>query len=332
MRDLTIIIVTFNSSADIEPCLSSIYAQKISFDLEAIVFDNNSSDHTTSIVQDKFKDATLILSKTNLGFAAANNEAAQKSHSDILFFLNPDTKLTEGSLQSLYDETRKTGVERIILVPAQYSYDGASFIHCGLGLDIFGFPINEHGSENFFYADGAALCIKKKDFLGLGMFDEAFFLIAEDVDLSWKARLMGYELRCIREVKIYHKIGGSIGCGSSGESNISTSLLRRYHGEKNIIRNILKNYSWWNVCWVLPLVMMTNFLEMILFLLIGRPKVALCYLRAYSWNLRNFQGTLEKRRWIQGRRLVGDAQVMRHMYKGSSRFRLLLKGGIPKIN
>ncbi|MDO9464794.1 MAG: glycosyltransferase family 2 protein [bacterium] len=331
MKALSIIIVTYNSSEYIEPCLYSIYNQKASFNYEVIVFDNNSTDGTVLLIQDQFKDVFVIKSDKNIGFAAANNEAIRKSTSGILLLLNPDTKLTENTLDALYEEISKYDNDRTIMVPVQCNYDTGVFLNCGLGIDIFGFPINEGGTEKFFYADGAAILMKKKDFLDLGMFDEALFLIQEDVDLSWKARLLDYKFKLLREIKILHKSGGSIGCGGKAESDFSTNVFRRYHGEKNIIRNILKNYSCYNLLWVLPSIFIINLAEVILFTFIGKPKVVLSYIKAYQWNIINLRSTLRKRKWIQSRRIIGDRDIIDHMYKGSAKFKLLLKVGIPTV-
>lgn len=331
MNNLSIIIVTYNSSEYIEACLDSIYNQKTSLDYEVIIFDNNSTDRTVPLIRNRFKNVILIASDENIGFAAANNAAIKESSSDTVLFLNPDTKLTENALDSLYEGISKYNNDRIIMVPMQCSYDTGTFLNCGLGIDIFGFPINEGETGRFFYADGAALLMKKKDFLDLGMFDEALFLIQEDVDLSWKARLLGYRFKLLREIKILHKSGGSIGTGSRAEGNFSTSLFRRYHGEKNIIRNVLKNYSWYNLLWVLPAIFMINLAEIALFISIGKPRVALSYIKAYCWNILNLRSTLRKRKWIQSRRIINDREIMKHMYKGSAKFKLLLSVGIPRV-
>lgn len=331
MSDLSIIIVTYNSSEYIVACLHTIYRQNTSFNFEVILFDNNSSDSTVSLIQNSFKQVVLLTSVSNIGFAAANNEAAIHSNSNVLFFLNPDTKLGDGSLNSLYNVMCEHKDEKIIMAPMQLSYDTGTFLNCGLGLDIFGFPINEGLGKKFFYADGAAIFIKKKHFMELGMFDEKLFLIQEDVDLSWKARLLGYQILRVENAVVFHKSGHSIGTGSSSTKVISTSIYRRYHGEKNSIRNIIKNYSFHNLLWVLPITAAIGFAEIVMFVLIGKPRVSWAYIRATYWNMYNMPNTLIKRKWIQSQRKVNDFSIMKNMYKGSAKLNLLLDAGIPHI-
>jgi GT2 family glycosyltransferase len=331
MNKLSIVIVTFNSAKYIYQCLQSIYDQEVTFKFEVIVFDNNSSDDSVLFVNKYFKEVILLESDSNLGFAGANNEAVRHSNSDVLFLLNPDTKLADGALNLLNSEMSKHINNSVIIAPMQLSMDTGDFLNYGLGLDIFGFPLNEGVGSKFFYADGAAILIKKNDFINLGMFDEQLFLIQEDVDLAWKARLMGFKLERTEDIVVFHKSGHSIGTGSSSPKVFSTSAFRRYYGERNSIRNMLKNYSFYNLMIIIPIIVMISSLETVMFVLLGKPQIAWAYVRAYHWNLLNLRGTLQKRKWIQSRRKVSDFTIMKNMYKGSAKLKLLLEVGIPKV-
>ncbi len=331
MKELSIIITTHNSAEYIVACLSSIYDQKTELGYEVIVFDNKSRDNTTSLIKNAFDDVMLFENEENLGFAGANNAAALRSTSDALFLLNPDTKLADGALNCLRNEIFNLRNGRYIVVPMQLSYDTGVFLNCGLGLDIFGFPINEGLGRKYFYADGAALLIRKEDFVDVGMFDEQHFLIHEDVDLSWRARMLGYELKRVENIVVYHKSGHSIGPGCNTAKVMSTSVLRRYYGERNSLRNLLKNYSIHNLMWILPITLASGILESILFVLIGKPCVAWAYVRAYCWNVQNLRSALKRRNWIQSRRIVSDGAIMKNMYKGSAKLKLLVEHGIPSV-
>jgi GT2 family glycosyltransferase len=330
-NEFSIIITTHNSADYIVPCLKSIFSQTVNFRFEVIVFDNKSKDNTTALVRNEFKDVILFENDKDLGFAGANNAAALRSTSEVLFLLNADTKLPDGALNQLRREIANLGDGRVIITPMQLSYDAGVFLNCGLGLDIFGFPLNEGADEKYFYADGAALLVRKNDFMNLGMFDDEHYLIQEDVDLSWKARLLGYEFKRAKDLIVFHKSGHSIGTGSSSTKTFTTSVFRRYYGERNILRNLLKNYSAHNLMWILPVTVTASFFEVMLFMLLGKPRVSWAYVRAYYWNLENLGSTLKRRRWIQARRIVSDSTVMSNMYKGSAKIRLLFEIGIPSV-
>jgi GT2 family glycosyltransferase len=328
---ISIVIVTYNSAAYIVPCLESIYEQDVNFHFEVIVLDNASVDQTVSIIKNSFPQVKLIESKKNQGFTRGNNLGVKQSCLDYIFLLNPDTKLSNGVLTDLYIEIKKNKNQKTIILPMQLNYDTGQFLNCGLGLDIFGFPINEGVKANFFYADGAAIFMKKIDFLELGMFDDVMFLIQEDVDLSWKARLLGFSLIRAENILIFHKSGHSIDDQTDKSKSFSSSRFRRYYGERNSLRNILKNYSIINLIWILPITLTIVFVEILMFTVIGNPKAGLSYIQAYYWNVVNIRDTLKMRKWIQNRRTVSDLVILRAMYKGSAKLKLLLQVGIPKV-
>jgi curved DNA-binding protein CbpA len=243
--------------------------------------------------------------------------------------------LLDSEKRDLYNKIGKCASQKTIILPMQLNYDTGHFLNCGLGLDIFGFPINEGIQTNFFYADGAAIFMKKADFFELGMFDDTMFLIQEDVDLSWKARLMGFSLLKAENIIIFHKSGHSIDDqtdkSKSKSKSFSSSRFRRYYGERNSLRNLLKNYSILNLIWILPITTTIAILEILMFTLIGNPKAGMAYIKAYYWNIINIGDTLKKRKWIQNRRTVGDVVILGSMYKGSAKLKLLLEVGIPRV-
>ena len=83
-----------------------------------------------------------------------------------------------------------------------FEYAGA----CGGWLDAFGYPFARgrifdvceedtrqyDGTEEVFWATGAALVIKSTVFQQLGGFDEYFFAHQEEIDLCWRMQLAGY--------------------------------------------------------------------------------------------------------------------------------------------
>jgi len=106
-KDLSIVIVSYNSEKYLSSCLDSIYNQKIGFSLEVIIFDNNSADNSVELVKNKYSKAILLKSTENIGFAMANNKAVEKCTSNKIFLLNPDTKLEVGALEILFETLHK---------------------------------------------------------------------------------------------------------------------------------------------------------------------------------------------------------------------------------
>lgn len=103
MPSLSIIIVSYNTKKYTLECLRSIYEQTQDVSYEVIVIDNASSDGSAEAIEAKFPNVHLIKSKKNVGFAGANNLAAEEAKGDYLLLLNPDTVILDGAIQKLYN-------------------------------------------------------------------------------------------------------------------------------------------------------------------------------------------------------------------------------------
>src|SRR5258708_2037631 len=90
MAPVGIIIITYNSAAEIGACLDA--ARGVGADL--IVVDNASSDGTVDEVNRR--GVRLIANRDNRGFAAAANQGFAELINPYLLLLNPDTVLMTG--------------------------------------------------------------------------------------------------------------------------------------------------------------------------------------------------------------------------------------------
>jgi GT2 family glycosyltransferase len=77
----SIVIVNYNSRADLEGCLSSVTADAPAAHdaLEIILVDNASTDGSADYVERAFPQVRVVRSSTNLGFGGANNLGARLS-------------------------------------------------------------------------------------------------------------------------------------------------------------------------------------------------------------------------------------------------------------
>jgi GT2 family glycosyltransferase len=208
------------------------------------------------------------------------------------------------------------------------SYDGSKHFHTGLGMDIYGYPIV---SEKVFYVEGSCLLIKKELFHKLGGFDEKYLFFHEDIDLAWRVWLSGFKVEADPEALVRHFYGGTAG-GRGLKKGYSTTYFRRYLAERNNIRTLLKNYGLARLFLVLPVYFIFNLAEIALLLLTFNWRAALCYLKAYGWNMIQLPDTLAKRKIIQKSRIVPDSEIIKQMYKGSGKFFIFKKTGVPKFS
>jgi GT2 family glycosyltransferase len=107
---VTVIIVTYNSSRYIGPCLDSIWRNASYPNFEVIVVDNASKDDTGEILRIQACQQPRLRYEcldTNRGFAGANNLAARMATGDYLIFLNADTITTPGWIGRLLRHLRR---------------------------------------------------------------------------------------------------------------------------------------------------------------------------------------------------------------------------------
>lgn len=199
-------IVTFNSEADIDNCLSALH------DEDVVVVDNASSDGTPTIAQRRGYRTTVIQNRTNRGFAAAANQGMRAAEDADVVLVNPDVVLSPGALDCLADTARRTGAG---LVAPRLTYpDGTNqesarafptlchlvgrrtgLRHTSLGRHWHLRGLQSPAASGVCHIDwviGAVMYLPRASVEATGGFDERFFLYGEDVDLCarlWRAGL-----------------------------------------------------------------------------------------------------------------------------------------------
>jgi GT2 family glycosyltransferase len=214
---LTIIIVNYNSRTYLEECLASLF-EKTDFKLFEIIIVNNGKKNELAGLTDSFPFVTIIQTENNLGFGSANNLGAKKACGELLFFLNPDTKIIFADFQKIYEKFQTNpniGIAGVRLID-----ENGNQQRWGLGAEvtlkqIFKNKLSlQNHSKNETQKDpdwisGTALFISKKLFNKLNGFDEKFFMYFEDVDLCKRARKSGNKVVCFNDFSILHYGGKS---------------------------------------------------------------------------------------------------------------------------
>ncbi len=98
---VSVVTVTFNSEDHIRECVHSVAENAGQISLEHIVIDNASKDGTASIVQSEFPAVVFVRNAVNRGLTAANNQGQAVARGCFVVFLNPDTVVPKGALQTM---------------------------------------------------------------------------------------------------------------------------------------------------------------------------------------------------------------------------------------
>ncbi len=191
-KDLTIIIVLYNSSKLIFDCLKELSNFKI------IVVDNGKNNHLIDEIK-KFQNIEKIISKNkNIGFGNAVNFAFEEIVTEYFLVLNPDIVIKENHVLELLKISQ---LDKNCAISAPYiptDKDGYG-IFPEKGKNVSRNLLEEKCSKNLenllpdeiFCADvakGCALLINSKHFKDVGMFSKEYFLFWEEIDLCRKFR------------------------------------------------------------------------------------------------------------------------------------------------
>jgi GT2 family glycosyltransferase len=87
-------------------------------------------------------------------------------------------------------------------------------------------------SREVFGACGGAFMIRRDAFEALGGFDERFFMVYEDVDLSYRARLRGMRVWYAADAIVRHAVSGSLG-------TVTPAFV--FHSQRNLEWTWIKN-------------------------------------------------------------------------------------------
>ena len=211
---VSVTIVTYNSGRFIKRCLESALAQKYP-KIEIIVIDNNSTDGTIDILEPFEDRCRIVYNDTNIGFAAAQNQAIQLSSGEWVFTLNPDVLLLPNFIQALVDAGQidpKVGTVCGKLLAIKSTFDhldtplvdstGIYFTPMLRHLDRGSQEIDNGHYLNYEYVFGAtaAAALYRRSMIDdVAMdgeyFDPDFFVYREDADVAWRSQLLGW--RCI---------------------------------------------------------------------------------------------------------------------------------------
>ena len=233
--DLSIIIVSWNTSALLLQCLDSIYQTGSRLAFEVIVVDNGSPDDSVSLVEKHYPAVMLIRNTQNLGFARANNQGLQIGKGRYFLLLNSDTIVPPGALEALIgtaDAEPTVGVvgPKLLNMDGTLQRSWASFPSFWSEVVGKNFPFRTPvpNRPNTFDVDwimGACMLVRRETLNDVGKMDEDYFFYSEETDWCFRIKKKNWKIWYITHAEIFHLGGGSTQRGSV------IQLVRLYQGK-----------------------------------------------------------------------------------------------------
>ena len=244
---VSILVVSYNTCDMTLACLRSIYEQARSDAFEVIVVDNASTDGSPDRIESEFPNIRLIRSQDNLGFAKANNVAAEEARGEFVLLLNPDTVILDHAIDRLVEfavDNPQAGIWGGRTVFEDGSLNPTScwrFVSLwSIFSQTFGFTRFLKNSDLFnseayggWQRDtvrqvdiitGCFLLITRDLWQGLGGFDERFYMYSEEADLCYRAHQMGASPLFTPSATIVHY-------GGASEAALSGKLIKLFSGK-----------------------------------------------------------------------------------------------------
>lgn len=224
MKKVIVILVHYHQFELTEACVNSIL-QSADVEVEVIIIDNSEPNDRQLDALAGMPEISVNHNAMNTGFGAANNKGIQialQNHSfDYLFLLNNDTLILENTLFELikpFDLDQQIGISTCTITydsdRKKIWYGGGTINYrkgWGEMTDIlsYGSEKGSRTSKEVEFVSGCAMLFSRKSISELKGFDPDFFMYVEDLELSIRAKKLGYKLWYTAETCIYHKVQGS---------------------------------------------------------------------------------------------------------------------------
>jgi GT2 family glycosyltransferase len=303
---ISIVILNYNAGKLLDECINSIdKTEKVNF--EIILVDNASTDKTYRECVQKFPNVKLIENKKNLGYCEGNNIGIRATKGEFVVILNPDTIVNPNWLHELIQAYHKNG-EGIYQPKILATTDHDMLLSSGQFIQLFGFGYSRgkgekhvEGSTNIEkigYASGTCIFTSKKIIQKLNLFDPFLFAYHDDLDLCWRASMLGINSFYVPTSVIFHPIEGY---------SFKWSKFKFYLMERNRQYCILTHFSKSSYFKMLPSLILVDFAVSLFYLKKGMFGTKI----KTSLNiLKNLTKISKKYEEIQSTRVLSDKEIL----------------------
>jgi GT2 family glycosyltransferase len=270
--DVSILIVSWNVKELLRDCLRTLKQNAGDVRYETIVVDNQSHDGSPEMIRSEFPWVKFIEPHANLGFGRGNNLAFEQARGRWTLLLNPDTVVLDRAIEKLVkfaDANPQAGAVGGKTLKADLSLErscvwgspGMWPMICksvGLQLIFKNSRLFNREAMDWWPRDtvrevdvitGCFLMIRRDVYEQSGGFDPRFFMYAEEVDLCWRIKKMGWKLMFTPDAQIIHLVGESAAKAKPNRVyHLHLALLKLYRKHYGETYMKMANFLMWMFC------------------------------------------------------------------------------------
>ena len=229
---ITVAVVSWNTRDLLASCLDALRLDVDVGRAQVWVVDNGSTDGSRELVRERYPHVKLLTPDANLGFGPAVNLVAARSSSSWLAAANADVQLAPGALermQAALERAPRIGMvgPRLTLLDGSTQISVRPFpgISSALLLASHAARFSERArralrveghweaevDESIPWLTGAFVLMSRAAFDDAGGFDPSQWLYSEDMDLCWRMRQHGWEIRWVPTAGALHAHSAATG-------------------------------------------------------------------------------------------------------------------------
>lgn len=297
--------------------------------MSVLVIDTGDDD-VTDRAADVMPTALVHRDSSPVGFGAAANRATRLvSGAHFMLFLHDDVVLEPDAVEVMVAEALRSNAG--IVGPKLVSWHNPRELRSvGMAVDKMGVPApyadpgeldqEQHDRvRDAFAVQGGCTLVRTDLFETLGGFDEGIDYLGEDIDLCWRAHVVGARVLVAPD---------AVGRHLEALGSRRPEIRRRQRLSRHRLRTISTSYGWLDLLRVLPQAAAWSLGEILLSLFTGRFEQARDIAGAWTWNLRRSGSILAARRRMKQLRRTRDSDIRRLQVRGSARFTAYLRGQI----
>ena len=303
----SVVIPNWNGKRFLAACLGALRDQTFD-DVEVILVDNASSDGSQGFVRTEYPDVRLIELEENHGFTGACNVGMEAATGAYVALLNNDTEVQPDWAEQVVTAFA-AHPDAGIVASKMLLFDQRNRFHTAGDFFTIDGRAGNRGAwewdkgqydrgEYVFSACGGSAAYRKSMLMEIGMLDDDYFFLLEDVDLAWRAQLTGYKVWYEPRAIVFHHLSATGG-----------GVTASYHDGRNGIWLIVKN---------MPSSLLRKYARQILARQLAliwesvqawRGREARARLRGMITGALSIRGALAKRKWIQVAKRVSDDYI-----------------------